>query len=179
MLCYNVSFTGVAMISNLNVAHRPHNHSRCISAALEQAKHICKSKKLRLTPTRALVLKIIWQGHQPLGAYQIQDTLADLNKKSIAPPTVYRAINFLLSHGLIHKVHSLNAFIGCPFPNSPHSNLFLICENCGNTAEVSDNSLNTILGSFCDRAKFDLKTQSIELSGTCARCKENKNPLIL
>jgi len=163
------------MISNSRVAHHPHSHFRCIDAALRQAKHICKLKKLRLTSTRELVLKIIWQGHRPLGAYQIQDKLAAINKKSIAPPTVYRAINFLLLHGLIHKVPSLNAFIGCPFPNSVHSNIFLICQDCGNTAEISDNKLNKMLRSVCDRAQFRLKTQNIELSGTCARCSKSTN----
>ena len=162
------------MITNFHLALKSHDHSRCIDAALEQAKHICKQKKLQFTPTRKLVLKLIWQSHRPLGAYQILDMLADLNKKSIAPPTVYRAINFLLSHGLIHRIPSLNAFIGCPFPTSAHSNVFMICENCNNAAEISDNGLNKMLRSACERAQFHLNIQNIELFGTCASCTENK-----
>ena len=163
-----------SVITNFHLALKSHNHSRCIDAALEHARHICKLKKLQFTPTRELVLKLIWQSHRPLGAYHIQDMLADLNKKPIAPPTVYRAINFLLSHGLIHRIPSLNAFIGCPFPSSPHSNVFMICENCSNAAEISDNGLNKMLRSVCERAQFHLNIQNIELFGTCAACTENK-----
>ena len=115
------------MLTNTRLVHGQHDHSRCIDAALSRAEDLCQKKNAKLTPTRATVLSILWQSHRPLGAYQVQDRLSKIMGKPTAPPTVYRAIEFLLRLGLIHRLPSLNAYIGCPFPNSEHSNLFMIC----------------------------------------------------
>lgn len=158
------------MLSNSRSAHQPHNHRRCINAALDRARDLCAQKNARLTPTRERVLNLIWQSHQPLGAYQLQEQLAKLSGKSIAPPTVYRAIEFLVNLGLVHRIPSLNAFIGCPFPNSAHSNLFMICQNCGSAAEATHSGLNDLLQSASNRAQFILKSQNLELFGLCLQC---------
>ncbi len=158
------------MLTNARIAYLPHNHSRCVDAALTRAEQLCRERNARLTPSRKRVLELIWQSHRPIGAYQIQDELTSMSGKTVAPPTVYRAIKFLLSLGLIHKIPSLNAFMGCPFPTSMHSNLFMICENCGNTAEVSDVRINKLLQAACDKSKFFLKSQSLELFGSCMQC---------
>mgnify|MGYP002852692152 CR=1 FL=1 len=158
------------MLTNARLAHQPHNHSRCMNAALARAEQICRERNARLTPTRELVLKLIWQNHRPIGAYQIQDELTNVSGKTVAPPTIYRAIKFLLSLGLIHKIPSLNAFIGCPFPTSMHSNLFMICEYCGSAAEVSHAGINKLLQAASDQANFFLQSQSLELFGTCMQC---------
>ena len=123
-----------------------------------------------MTTTRESVLRLLWQSHQPLGAYQLQGQLSELLNKPIAPPTVYRAIDFLLQLGLIHRIPSLNAYIGCPFPNSEHSNLFMICIECGCVAEIADASLNTRLQTGCDKTNFKLHSQNIELFGVCPQC---------
>ena len=82
------------MLSNSRLAHQPHDHGRCIDAALKRAFALCSERNARMTPTRESVLRLLWQSHQPLGAYQLQDQLATLLGKPIAPPTVYRAIEF-------------------------------------------------------------------------------------
>jgi len=158
------------VLTNSRLVHQPHDHSRCISAALSRAEELCAANKARLTPTRKAVLELLWQDHKPLGAYQLQDQLAALTGKSIAPPTIYRAIEFLLGLGLIHRIASLNAYIGCPFPGSDHSNLFMICNECGSAAEVAHNGLNELLQKASDKAKFTLQSQALELFGLCPNC---------
>jgi len=79
--------------------------------------------------------------------------------------------DFLLGLGLIHRIASLNAYIGCPFPNSDHSNLFMICSDCGSVAEVAHNTLNGLLQNICDRTNFTLQSQSLELFGQCPQCR--------
>jgi len=158
------------MLTNSRLVHQPHDHGRCINAALNRAEELCAATKARLTPTRKSVLQLLWQSHQPLGAYQLQDQLAKLSGKSIAPPTIYRAIEFLLQLGLIHRIASLNAYIGCPFPGSDHSNLFMICSQCGSAAEVAHNSLNELLQKASDKANFTLQDQTLELFGLCPNC---------
>ena len=158
------------MLTNARLAYQDHDHKRCITAALTRAHDICAERNLRLTTTRESVLRLLWQSHKPLGAYQLQDQLATLLNKRIAPPTVYRAVEFLLQLGLIHRLPSLNAYIGCPFPNSEHSNLFMICTECGNVAEMAHNALNNMLQNASDNANFTLQSQSLELFGLCPQC---------
>ena len=85
-------------------------------------------------------------------------------------PTVYRAIEFLVEQGLAHRIHSLNAFIGCPFPNSVHSNVFMICEQCNNVAEMADAKINQLITDRSEKLNFTLRSQSIELFGICPKC---------
>lgn len=158
------------MLTNSRLVHQPHDHSRCINAAMSRADELCIASKARLTPTRKSVLQLLWQSHRPLGAYQLQDQLAVLSGKSIAPPTIYRAIEFLLGLGLIHRIASLNAYIGCPFPGSDHSNLFMICNACGSAAEVAHNGINDLLQKASDKANFTLQSQTLELFGLCPNC---------
>ena len=163
------------MLTNARLVHQPHDHRRCIHAALARANDLCAAQNLRLTPTRESVLRLLWQSHRPMGAYQLQDQLAKLSGKPIAPPTIYRAVEFLLKVGLIHRIASLNAYIGCPFPSSDHSNLFLICNSCGSAAEVAHNSINDLLQSASEKANFTLQDQSLELFGLCPNCSESQD----
>ncbi|MBT6798082.1 MAG: transcriptional repressor [Porticoccaceae bacterium] len=163
------------MLTNSRLVHQPHDHGRCINAALSRANNLCLEKGVRLTPTRESVLRLLWQSHQPLGAYQVQDQLSKLTGKTIAPPTVYRAIEFLSDLGLVHRLASLNAYIGCPFPNSEHSNLFMICNGCGSAAEVAHGALNDVLQNASEKAEFKLESQNIELFGLCPQCSQDTN----
>ena len=163
------------MLTNARLVYQPHDHVRCINAALDRAHEICENADVRLTSTREAILKLLWQSHQPLGAYQLQQQLTKVTDKPVAPPTIYRAIEFLSSLGLVHRIPSLNAFVGCPFPNSEHSNIFLICESCKTVAEIADNRVNTLLETLSDKANFKPKSQTVELFGLCPNCESGDN----
>ena len=104
-------------IKSANIAFRQHDHRRCQRELLSAARRVCELRKLRLTTRRRQVLEILLASHQPLGAY---DILAELNRAAdaerIAPPIVYRALEFLLAEGFIHRIESRNAFISCVHP---------------------------------------------------------------
>lgn len=159
------------MLTNARLVYQPHDHVRSLNAAIARAHEICESANVRLTSTRESILKLLWQSHQPLGAYQLQQQLTKITDKPVAPPTIYRALEFLIEHGLVHKIPSLNAFIGCPFPSSEHSNIFLICAQCKTVAEMADNKVNDLLESLSGKAKFKTKHQTIELTGLCPNCE--------
>jgi Fur family transcriptional regulator, zinc uptake regulator len=90
-------------------ADASHDHQRCVKRAFAEAEQICLEQGQRFTTIRRKVFELIWQQHKPIGAYQI---LEDLQQESrTAPPTVYRALDFLLNLGLIHRIASLNAFV--------------------------------------------------------------------
>src|SRR5882724_8224269 len=96
-----------------------HDHQHCIDDALVRAATICAQSGGRLTPLRRRVLELVWHSHAPVGAYDILDALRR-DGRPAAPPTAYRALEFLLGHGLIHRIESLNAFVGCAQPERPH-----------------------------------------------------------
>ena len=163
------------MLTNARLVHQPHDHVRSMNAAISRAHEICAKSNARLTATREAILKLLWQSHQPLGAYQLQQQLSKVTDKPVAPPTIYRAIEFLIDLGLVHRIPSLNAFIGCPFPNSNHSNIFLICQECKTVAEMADNRVNSLLESLCDMVNFKHENQIIEIFGCCPNCKSGVN----
>lgn len=147
-----------------------HDHDHCISDALEAARLLCVSRGVRLTDLRLQVLELIWQNHKPLGAYTLMEMLAKANTRRVAPPTVYRALDFLLEQGLIHRINVLNAFIGCPSPNIQHQSHFLICRHCGIAVELDQPALSEQILSVAREAGFTVETQALEVSGLCANC---------
>ena len=148
----------------------PHDHRRCVHAAVSQAHALCASRGARLTALRRRVLELVWRSHAPIGAYQILAQLAESERRA-APPTVYRALEFLSREGLIHRIDSLNAYVGCPHPGLPHAAYFFICRDCGDAAEIRDEELADALTRCVARAQFEVETATVELSGLCARCR--------
>lgn len=147
----------------------PHDHQSCIDTALDEAADLCARRGVRLTPLRRHVLELIWDGHQATGAYAILDALRRENHRA-APPTVYRALEFLSAHGLIHRIESLNAYIGCIRPDHDHAGQFLICEACGTTAELHDEAIAAAVGRGARLAGFHILRQTIEVAGLCPDC---------
>ena len=158
------------MLTNARLFQQSYQHPESITAAISQAKLVCERNNVRLTSAREKILTIVWLSHKPLGAYQIQDKLSNLLNRKIAPPTVYRALAFLVANGLVHKLTSLNAYVGCPFPNSEHSNIFLICKDCGRVAEVVHLPTNATIQDVCSKTKFGFDEQHIEVFGKCSNC---------
>ena len=146
-----------------------HDHARCISQALQRAEHYCGESGLRLTKLRHRVLELIWANHQPVGAYHLLEQLNRDGRKA-APPTVYRSLDFLLEHGLIHRISSLNAFVGCSHPGLSHDAQFFICESCGRAAELNDPGVESAIARDAERIGFTVEHRTVEVAGLCAHC---------
>lgn len=146
-----------------------HDHDRCVDAALEKAEVLCSARGARLTALRREVLSILWSSHAPMGAY---DVLAKLNEdgRRAAPMTVYRAIDFLMEQGLVHRLASRNAFVGCENPDAPHSGQFLICKRCGRVAELDEGDIGKAIVRSAARAGFDVAIPVVEVEGFCPDC---------
>jgi Fur family zinc uptake transcriptional regulator len=159
-----------------SLACHTHNHQACISDALSRAQQICNKRGARLTPLRRTVLELIWQNHKPLGAYALMSMLEREDARKVAPPTVYRALDFLLENGLIHRVHRLNAYIGCPDPEQPHVGNLLICRECGVAMEVDSQPLAEALLRVSEQHSFASEDHTLEIVGLCSRCCGEANP---
>jgi Fur family zinc uptake transcriptional regulator len=142
--------------------------------ALERAEQRCRQQGLRLTARRRRVLEILYRSQRPLGAYEILERLGD--GAPLAPPTVYRALDFLLEQGLIHKLETLHAFIGCEHPEQPHLSQFLICAQCGLVTEMADAALQRELQVAAARTGFEPRRPVVEVMGVCAGCLPEQTP---
>jgi Fur family zinc uptake transcriptional regulator len=147
----------------------PHDHRHCISDALQRAEALCEQRGVRLTPIRRRVLELVWDSHAPIGAYAILDQLK-INDRAAAPPTVYRALDFLLEQGLVHRLESLNAFIGCDHPEDRHISQFLICTQCRQAIEVADKRIVQAATACAEQQGFSLSRVTLEIEGICSRC---------
>jgi len=147
-----------------------HDHAACVEHAVSSAVALCGRQGLNLTPVRRRVLEIVWRSHGPIGAYQI---LAELSKEreKAAPPTVYRALEFLVDAGLVHRIDSLNAFLGCTEPGHAHVAQFLVCRQCQRVAEIDDPAINALLTERSREIGFRIEPSSLELKGLCSDCE--------
>jgi Fur family zinc uptake transcriptional regulator len=140
---------------------------------LDRAGAICQARGARLTDLRRQVLGLILDAEAPTGAYDLLDRLR-ATRHGAAPPTVYRALDFLLGHGLIHRVERLSAFVGCvahaPGEDAGHAAQFLICRACGRVTELEDHELAHALADAARRLGFTVNTATIEAEGLCATC---------
>ena len=142
---------------------------------LREAEEACLRRGAKLTPLRRQVLELILAAESPVGAYALLDRLK-ADRPGAAPPTVYRALDFLLEQGLIHKLERLNAFIGCVEAGHGHAHdhghphQFLICRRCGATVEISDHAVAHAIAEAATRAGFTAAEATVEIEGVCARC---------
>ena len=148
-----------------------HDHGRCTADALAHADTLCSERGQRLTPSRRHILEVLLESHKPLGAYDIIDKAAEKGARP-APITIYRALDFLMENGLVHRIESRNAFIACIHDH--HADdvvMFLICERCGTVGEQRSAPVADAVKTAARTAGFSPKTPVIEVSGICAHCR--------
>jgi Fur family zinc uptake transcriptional regulator len=161
-----------------------HDHSQCRRHALDQAEAQCAAQGIRLTDARRRVLAVLWEDHCPISAYEILDRLnADLRARDaqarlLAPPAVYRALEFLMAHGMAHKLNSLNAYIGCAHPGRQHGAQFFICRSCRTVAEVRSEAISGEISSAAQSLGFQAQAPLVEVEGLCARCQQNTGEVV-
>lgn len=174
MLYNNItkSSTVASFMNSHFESHAEHDHQQCISNALQQAEQLCQERGVRLTSLRHRVLALIWQSHKPLGAYDILNVLATEDGRNAAPPTVYRALDFLLENHLIHRLASRNAFVGCSHPAHSHEGYFLICSQCNNVLELEQTTINKAIATAAKKADFMITGQTVEVVGLCSDCQQ-------
>lgn len=117
------------------------------------------------------MLELVWQSHKPLGAYDILGVLTEEDGRRAAPPTVYRALDFLLENGLVHRIASLNAFVGCNHPGESHQGQFLICRNCQTAIELEQSCISQAIVDSAKSVGFAVEGQTVEVVGLCASCQ--------
>jgi Fur family zinc uptake transcriptional regulator len=152
-------------------AFRPHDHRRCRRAALTAARSECAARGLRLTPARECVLEALLEAHRAMSAYELLDRLREAGLGS-QPPVVYRALEFLVSNGFVHRIERLSAFVACTNGSGDHAAAFLICRGCRRVAEASLAPLGRGLAAEAAGRAFEVERVVIEAEGLCGACRE-------
>jgi Fur family zinc uptake transcriptional regulator len=143
------------------------DHKSRWAAEVEQS---CASKGLHLTPLRRQILAIVAEAPAPLGAYAIIEELSRAQHKAVAPPTVYRTLEFFLANGFLHRIESRNAFAPCAHLGHDHHGILLICGRCGRTDEIENASFDALLQATAAKAGFVTQRQVVEIEGLCEAC---------
>ncbi|AMN68529.1 transcriptional repressor [Psychrobacter sp. P11G5] len=172
-----------------NHVHDNHLHDvqyftpRDVTERLEAAKEQCRLRGVRFTPLRQQIYALVLQTNKPVGAYDLITKLQQMRtiataagdkeeaQKNVAPPTVYRSLEFLLSEGLIHQLTSINAYVPCCHPRAQHTAAFLICEQCQRVQECSSLPVQEMMSFAEQDAGFIITRSVIEISGRCQACQ--------
>ncbi len=156
-------------------AHNPHSlhshHHHDAKGFVRAVEHASKMRGLRLTPLRKEVLEFVATAGKPVKAYDLLDQLREKHGNA-APPTVYRALDFLLENGFIHKLESINAFVSCHHPAEAHQVPFLICDICDSAQEVCDERVAELIETQALALGFRAQAQTLEVHGVCKSCRK-------
>lgn len=142
---------------------------------IDQATDMCLHRGTRLTELRRCVLKLVLDSDRPLTAYQLLDQLRAVHNRP-TPPTVYRALEFLMEQNLVHRIERLSAFIACRDPSHRHPVQFLICRQCKAVLPIADKGIVIALNSAAARVGFHPIGATVELLGLCAACTAGRAP---
>ncbi len=158
-----------------SIGFEQHDHATCIQSSIEKIGEHCVKAGLQLTPVRRRVLEILLQEHRALGAYELLDFLRDEGLGS-QPPVIYRALDFLVNNGFVHKIERLNAFVACTDPSHDHAPTFLICKACDAIAESQTELETSVLAKAANDAGFKIERTVVEAEGICPKCQTETTP---
>lgn len=144
---------------------------RCEPAvALSTAQRQCEARGERWTEPRRRTYELLVQAGRPVKAYDLIAAYKGKGQATTAPPTVYRALEFLLAQGFAHRIESLNAFVACRETTEAHVAGFLICDCCGRAEELQTDAV-AIAAAEADARCFRLDRTMLELRGRCPACR--------
>ncbi|MFD1882828.1 Fur family transcriptional regulator [Paracoccus pacificus] len=153
------------------LAFHDHDHLDCAADTLARAEAIARDHGARMTPVRRRVLQILLESHSAMGAYEILDRLGAEGFGN-QPPVAYRALDFLVEQGLVHRIQRLNAFTACLCPGESHSPMFLICRACNRVAESSSGPFRDALAASAMAIGFQIERTTVEAVGLCPACAQ-------
>lgn len=148
------------------------NPSPAYTLSIEAVERICAERGVRFTPLRRTVLEVLLKFDGPVGAYELLRALGHRLGRPLAPPTAYRALNFLLEQGFISRIETRNAFVPSTHPQDRHAGAFFLCNSCGATVELELAGLADVLAERAASLGFQVGRRVIELQGTCADCRD-------
>ena len=156
------------------MAKHRHDHSPSQASGLAGADALCAAKGAKLDGMRRLVLEALHGSNKALGAYDLIEAVAVDGTKRPAPVQIYRALDFLIEHGLVHRIESRNAFVACPHHHASHETVvFFLCDSCGRVQEEASKSMKSSLAALAKKQGFNPLSNIVEVGGRCSGCGES------
>lgn len=137
---------------------------------LPHAQKLCEQRGVRFTAVREQVFKLLAASNTAVGAYDLLQQLQQIDPKA-KPPTVYRALDFLIEQGFVHKVESDNAFVLCVHFEESHYAQLLICDSCGDVKEIGSKAIEQELQQAASQSGFKITKPTVEAHGLCKKCQ--------
>ncbi len=145
-------------------------NKRQIATTVAKVEQYCIKRGARMTPIRRQVLELVLAYSNVVKAYEILEDLKKL-RENVAPPTVYRALDFFVEIGVLHRAESLNGFVFCSHFDEQHTSVILNCNRCGKIEEMAAQEPVDILLAFCRERGFEVQEGPLVLSGECRACQ--------
>lgn len=144
-----------------------------LDRALAHAKDLCRTQKKSMTAQREAVYRLLLRAGRPIGAYELMAQMGAENAKLVAPPTVYRALEFLQELGLVSRIESSNEFLPCSHPGEPHDCMFLVCGCCGVAHEIDGSAFSHVVDEKARSVGFAPERCVVEIRGRCQDCQNH------
>jgi len=141
-----------------------------VAEMLRYAERLCAERGLSFTPLRREIFELVCHHNHSVGAYELLDELRAV-RTNAAPVTVYRALEFLLAAGLVHRVAALNAYTACHGHEAGHGGLLLVCGNCANVVELEDEQIERRIAEAARDLRFETAPDPVEVRGICNECR--------
>ncbi len=142
-------------------------------AWIVQVETACRGRGLQMTALRREVVGIFAQSGQPLGAYTIIQKLSEAQKRIVAPPTVYRTLDFLVDNGFVVKIESRQVYAPCDHLDHAHDHHGIVfsCTKCGRTIEVDAEGVDSEIAALAQSLRFKVERKVQEIEGICVDCQ--------
>jgi Fur family zinc uptake transcriptional regulator len=122
------------------------------------------------TDMRAAVFDALAGFDQPASAYDIADKVSASVGRRVAANTVYRILDLFVANNVARRVESRNAYLANAHPDCRHDCIFLVCDRCGATTHIDDDTLAKDVRETARAAGFRPERPVIEVHGRCADC---------
>lgn len=139
------------------------------SSTIAQAEKLIIAKGGRFTLIRKHIYQILLTAPHPLGAYEIIDQLNGIGSQK--PPTVYRALTWLMDHGLAAKISFNATYTAIPVGSVVDDLAFVICRECGDTDVLEAPGLSQSLHQRAHERGFGETHMVMEIIGLCGSHK--------
>jgi Fur family transcriptional regulator, zinc uptake regulator len=144
--------------------HRGDDLTRAAQTTLERAGE-------QWTAMRERVFEALAGFEKPASAYDIADAVSKREGRRVAANSVYRILDLFVGANLARRVESANAYVANAHPDCLHDCIFLVCDSCGQTTHVDDDTITRTVRLAAEQAGFAPERPVIEVRGKCGNCQ--------
>ena len=142
-----------------------------VSRARAEHAALLRSRGLRVTPQRIVILGAVAGAHDHFSAEEIHSAIADDNP-GINLSTVYRTLETFERHHLVRRTDlGLGRIVYHWSGRTPHHHL--VCHACGRIIEIDDDALSALTRELERRYGFHADLQHQSIFGHCLACRNH------